>query len=69
MFFHFFPPLFLFTLDLQQVTATVMLQFMAPQQRKEAFEFCYKEFTTWCMKVQFNTFFDLLYSSSRCVQV
>lgn len=71
--FHFFPPWFLFMLDLQRVTATATLLTEAAihgsSAKKGSFEFCYKEFTTWCMKVQFNTHFDLLYSSIRCVQV
>jgi len=60
-------------LDLQRVTATATLQTEAATRgasaKKGSFELCYKEFTTWCMKVQFSTHFDLLYSSIRRVQV
>lgn len=59
MFFHFFPPLFLFTLDLQQVTATVMLQFMAPRQRKEALSFVIKSLPPGAWR--YNSTLSLIY--------
>lgn len=60
--FHFFPPWFLFTLDLQQVTATVTLQrlqFMVPQQRKEALSFVIKSLPPGAWR--YNSTFTLIY--------